>query len=191
MNNTLSLITFSSSISDNNLVIELLRTLPAWIALIISLTVPFITKKLEIEKAYKQFIFQEKYKIYSEHFSMLHYFNNTIKNFLVILNKALSEGATIEEIIQAKTNLYSSWEDIKKCEAKLWIIAPEHILALRAELLLKMRNLNSKISSLGNQNSLAFDNKDLSNLITLSTELQTPFSQYLEYYRKEIEKVFK
>ena len=46
-----------------NLTIETIRSVPAWIALVITFILPNKTKKLDIEKMHKQFIFEEKYKI--------------------------------------------------------------------------------------------------------------------------------
>ena len=190
MNSFISLISVCNS-NSQGVWVEFFRTSPAWIALIISFVLPFITKKLEIEKMHKQFIFEEKYKIYTSHFSKLYQFNNSIKNFLIVINKALTGEAKSIDIIEAKEELSKSWNDIKNYEAKLWIIAPNNILELRKQLLTLIKELNIKIRSLENDKGFDFSSVDLQQLTTIADNIQVPLSQYLQYYREEIEKVFK
>lgn len=173
-----------------NLTIETIRSVPAWIALVITFILPNKTKKLDIEKMHKQFIFEEKYKIYTEHFSKLYDFNNSIKTFLTILNGALEASYKGSDIAEAKQNLYLSWDNIKNYEAKLWIIAPENILQLRTKLLFLIKDLKTKINSIDSNGIIEYSTKDLNELIKIAEDIQVPLSQYLTYYRTELEKSF-
>lgn len=173
-----------------NLIVEIIRSFPAWIALAITLILPNKTKKLDIEKMHKQFIFEEKYKIYTEHFSKLYDFNNSVKTFLAILNGVLKASYDGSDIVEAKQNLYSSWDNIKNYEAKLWIIALEHILQLRTKLLFIIKELKTKINSIENNGIIQYSTNDLNELIKIAENIQVPLSQYLAYYRKELEKSF-
>ncbi len=92
--------------------------------------------------------------------------------------------------MEAKQNLYLSWDNIKNYEAKLWIIAPENILQLRTKLLFLIKDLKTKINSIESNGIIEYSTKDLNELIKIAEDIQVPLSQYLTYYRTELEKSF-
>jgi len=190
MSSLFSFISIGSCNDSSSAWVEFFRNSPAWIALIISSVLPFITKKLEIEKMHKQFIFEEKYKIYTAHFSKLYEFNNSIKSFLIVLNKALNGKAFGNDITEAKQELHVSWDGIKNYESNLWIVAPNNILELRKQLLILVKELNVSINNIENEKGFEFSSEDLNKLIAIADKIQNPLSQYLQYYKDEIEKVF-
>lgn len=190
MNSLFSFISIGNCNDGSSVWIEFFRNSPAWIALLISFVLPFITKKLEIEKMHKQFIFEEKYKIYMAHFAKLYEFNNSTKSCLVVLNKALNGQARSDDITETIRELHISWNNIKNYEASLWILAPSNVLEVRKELLTLVKELNVSISNIENENGFEFTSEDLKNLIEIAKKMQNPLSQYLQYYRDEIEESF-
>lgn len=187
----ISLINIDGLQESNDLLKEFLRSAPAWIALIIAFVSPYITKRLEIEKSHKLFIFEEKYKIYSEHFTKLHSYNNAIKDLIVILKLAIeTDDGDITNIENAFNEFNKTWHDIKTSEAKLWMIAPSNILNLRSLLLQRVKSLNKKLNEFKQDGELIINNERLNEIIQVSQELQEPLAQYLDYYRDEIQKRF-
>lgn len=85
--------------------------------------------------------------------------------------------------------LYNSWNEIKNCESGIWILAPKNILEIKKDLLLNMSKLSQKLNSLNNNSDLIYSEKDLLELIKLGTEIQKTLSEYLKYYREELEKI--
>lgn len=166
-----------------NLWVEIIKTFPAWIALIISLVLPFITKKLEIEKAQKLFIYQEKYKAYCEHFDKLCLYNKVLRTLLVHIKLHLDKNIeNNEKFIETVENLYSSWDDVNRLESRLWLIAPNDVLEIKDEL----RKLVSKLNEKLNIFDSSITEVNFYELKTIAENIQQPLSEYLEQYRKEL-----
>lgn len=188
-NNLYAIFPILNSTQNQDLIIEMLKSSPAWIALIISLVVPFITKKLEIEKANKFFIFKEKYHIYSIHFEKLHSFNESIKKVLVTLGLCLSSEADTPECSDLSQNIsemHSTWNEIKYAEAKLWLVAKEEVLKNRNVLLASVSSFNKSLNTI-DLNSEIITKEKLMELVSLAEKIQDPLSQYIKFYREEFE----
>lgn len=163
--------------------LELIKTSPAWIALIISLGLPFLTKKLEIEKSQKMFIFQEQYKAYCEHFDKLCLYNIALRELLVEIKLNTDEKIdNINEIRKASEKLFLSWEEINRVESRLWLIAPNTILEKKNELIDKVRNFNSKLDISDSK----ITKENLAEMQKLAQDIQTPLSEYLKEYREQL-----
>ena len=54
-----------------DVIIEIFKTTPAWIALIISIISPILNKKLEIENKKVTFLFSKRLDIFENHFAIL------------------------------------------------------------------------------------------------------------------------
>lgn len=191
MSSFLSLISIESS-TKTDILIEFLRSSPAFIALIITLITPFINKKLEIEKQHQEFIYKEKYKIYSKHFTCLHQFNQAIKNLAVTLN-SINKNSDIDPkmkfncINNAINEIDEAWLNIKQQEAMLWLLAPNNILDLRAKLLNKVSLLKKVAFKVKNKNEVS--DADIKDIMNCSHDIQVPLGEYLQYYRKEVDEI--
>ncbi len=189
MNSLITIVNSGKDFFNNDLLIEFLRSCPAWIALIITLVVPLITKKIDIEKANKQFLFQEKYKSYVEHFCKLHKFNHSVIEFLAQLNQ-YTDGSIVntDDIEFFIKELYTAWHDIKHCDAKLWIIAPKDILKIRTSLSEFMLKFSKELNNI-KKNNAQLDKESFIKLIEIAHNMQTPLSDYIGHYRKELQKL--
>ncbi len=163
--------------------LELLKTSPAWIALIISLSLPFLTKTLEIEKSQKLFIYEEQYKAYCEHFDKLYLYNNALRELLVEIKLNTDERIdNTHEIIRATEKLFFSWEEINRVESRLWLIAPNTILEKKNNLIDKVRIFNNQLNKFDYQ----ITPENLEHMLQLAQDIQTPLSEYIKEYREEL-----
>lgn len=190
---TTILLNTTQACNDTNIWIEILKTSPAWIALFISLVVPFLTKKLDIEKANKLFMFQEKYKIYSEHFTQLYLFNNTLKSLLsLMMHFTLNENEEIDkqefcaELNKKIEDFYKEWAKIKDKEAKIWLVADFETLTKKTDLMNTVANFSKALNMLEVSGVFSIDKSTVNNLIALGENIQSPISEYLKKYREYI-----
>lgn len=176
---------------------KILETTPAWIALIISIVLPFLTRKLDLEKSYKLFIFQEKYKIYTEHFKQLFAFNNKLKTLLGTLliftqerNLSIDANELCIDLNKKIQDFYSEWSKIKEKEALIWLVSDFENLATKNDLLKLVSDFSNELDSLNCEGVLSVSPENIKKLIQIGTEIQTPISKYLKHYRENINQIF-
>lgn len=171
---------------NKDIVIEIFRSSPAWIALIISIISPLINKKLEIEKSKVNFLYLKKYDIFEIHFKNLYELRRAIINLISILmfHYEHENCKDVNDINIAKNKLYETWDEVKISEASLWLIADFDQLRLKEPLLSAMKDLYIKINSLIQDGILILNLHDIEELISLAKNIQEPIVQTLESYRE-------
>lgn len=102
--------------NNRDLVIEIIKALPAFIALIITLVVPLINKNLEIQKNKANFIYAKRFDIFEKHFNKLYELRNaTIELISTLMYHYEHESYTdVSDINLAKDVLYNNWNEVKK-----------------------------------------------------------------------------
>lgn len=171
---------------NKDIVIEVFKSSPAWIALIISIISPLINKQLEIEKSKVNFLFSKRFDIIEKHFNKLYELRNaTIELISTLMYNYENENITDVSKINTKNEiLHNKWDEVKISEASLWLIADIHQVQLKESLTIAIKAFFKKFNSLSYKGTLELTKKDIEELITLAKKIQEPIAQTLEMYRE-------
>lgn len=180
-------------LSSKELIIELIRATPAYIALIISIVVPFFTKKLDIEKTNSLFLIQERYKIYKEHFKQLQAFNTSLKlllSTLLIIHKSNNDLDMDTIKIELQTNIknfYNEWSSMNNKDSDMWLVADYEILVNNSNLLKLVSTFSNVLNLLNKDGVFTIEKSSLEKLIDIAKEIQEIIAEYLKKYRKFVD----
>lgn len=169
-----------------DVIIEVFRSSPAWIALIISIISPLLNKKLDIEKDKVNFLLSKKFEIFENHFKKLYEFRNIVIDFIAVLLQHYEhqEATNIEDINATKEQMHNLWNEIRLNEASLWLVAEYEQLRLKSSILNSVKEIFQKINSLNNEGVLVLNQNNLKEMISLAKNLQDAISNLLNEYRK-------
>ena len=178
------------SILSNNkdLIIEIFRTSPAWIALVISVVSPILYKKIELEKSKANFLFSKRFDIFQNYFGKLYIFRNSIINLISILLYHIehSEFIDLTDVNTAKENLYNIWNDIKLSESCLWLLSDYKVLKLKGSISKSTKIFFQKIDLLSQNGVLKLNEQSIKELIELAKNTQNSIAEILNEFRKEM-----
>lgn len=169
-----------------DVIIEIFKTTPAWIALIISIISPILNKKLEIENKKVTFLFSKRLDIFENHFRKLYEFRNIVINLVAVLlyHYEHHEYTNVDDINAVEEQLQKAWNEIRLNEASLWLIADSELLKLKEPILDSVKGFFQKRSSLSQNGILRLNKQDLEELIYLAKSLQNSIGKILETYRE-------
>lgn len=173
---------------DKEVTIELIRSLPAWIALGITLIAPLINKKIDIEKDKVNFLFSKRYDVFTKHFNKLYEFRSALTNLIAVLMCCRNEPEKdfVDILNENIKEAYVKWEEVSLNEASLWLFAEYEQLNNKNNLLLSVQQFFHKLKSLQENETLQLSEQDIIELAKAGEDIQVPITHILQYYRNTI-----
>lgn len=132
----------------NQLILEIVKTVSPYIVAIISilssLLIPHVTKKIELEKHHKQFLYEKKYNAYVKYLNIFDDYWNKSQEVLLELNEFnQKKEQTREEFEEHKLKLLESYKKFAKIKNYLSMPGLEILIFINQEIADKINEIVS------------------------------------------------